>query len=110
MTQKVLRRTLSVYGFGEHNTLESFRQACKRFCFTENLLPPLPKPAKPPKAPKPPKPVKSEMAGQSETTPEAKPVRVMEPARAGLDLLHKAVAQLADDDGWARLTPSRGVS
>ena len=28
-----------VYGFGAHKTPESFRQACRRFIYTENLLP-----------------------------------------------------------------------
>src|ERR1700740_1495694 len=28
-----------VYGFGEQKTPESFRQACRRFIYTENLLP-----------------------------------------------------------------------
>lgn len=28
-----------VYGFGEQKTPESFRQACKRFIYTENLVP-----------------------------------------------------------------------
>ncbi len=29
----------AVYGFGEQKTPESFRQACKRFIYTENLVP-----------------------------------------------------------------------
>src|SRR6201997_2543390 len=28
-----------VYGFGAHKTPEAFRQACRRFIYTENLLP-----------------------------------------------------------------------
>ncbi len=31
-----------VYGFGAHKTPESFRQACRRFIYTENLLPEAP--------------------------------------------------------------------
>ncbi|ABF52103.1 hypothetical protein Sala_0380 [Sphingopyxis alaskensis RB2256] len=33
---------IDVYGFGEQKTPESFRQACRRFIYTENLLPEAP--------------------------------------------------------------------
>ncbi|MDB5403088.1 MAG: hypothetical protein QOD93_1672 [Acetobacteraceae bacterium] len=96
LAARIREQGVDVYGFGEQKTPSSFRQACKRFFYTENLLPPPPAPAKAAPPPKPAKPEKSEK-------PEAKPVRVMEPVSAGLELLHKAVVQLADDDGWARL-------
>jgi hypothetical protein len=107
LAARIREQGLSVYGFGEHKTPDSFRQACKRFFFTENLLPPPPKSPKPPKPSRAPKPAKPEKAEEPEpkpkSKPEAKPVRIMEPVGAGLELLHKAVAQLADEDGWARL-------
>jgi hypothetical protein len=90
LAARIREQGLTVYGFGEQKTPDSFRQACKRFFFAENLLPP---PPKPPKAAKPVKPPKS----------EPQPTRVIEPVNAGVELLHKAVAQLADEDGWARL-------
>jgi len=99
LAARIREQGLPVYGFGEHKTPDSFRQACKRFFFTENLLPPPPKPPKPPKpskAAKPPKATKTEQL-------ELQPVRAADPSDAGLDLLHRAVAQLADEDGWARL-------
>ena len=41
---------VDVYGFGEQKTPESFRQACRRFIYTENLLPEAPTPSEPERA------------------------------------------------------------
>ncbi|MDR3534194.1 MAG: NYN domain-containing protein [Rhodopila sp.] len=94
LAARIREQGLDVYGFGEQKTPSAFRQACKRFFYTENLLPP------PPKPPEPPRPAKTE---KPDAKPEAKPARVIEPVSAALELLRKAVAQLADEDGWARL-------
>lgn len=96
LAARIREQGVNVYGFGEQKTPTSFVQACKRFFYTETLLPP---PSKPPKPPKPPKPTKPPKAAP----PAAKPARVTRPLAEGLSLLHDAVTQFADQDGWARL-------
>jgi NYN domain len=71
-----------VYGFGAQKTPESFRQACRRFIYTENLLP--------------------------ETTASAKEQggttsRALEPASASVPMLMKAIEQIETEDGWVGL-------
>jgi hypothetical protein len=40
LAARIREQGLDVYGFGEQKTPESFRRACKRFIYNENLLPP----------------------------------------------------------------------
>lgn len=70
-----------VYGFGEQKTPESFRQACRRFIYTENLLPEA-QPAAP----------------QDEPTAKA-----LQPPSAAIPILAKAIAQMETEDGWVGL-------
>jgi uncharacterized LabA/DUF88 family protein len=69
-----------VYGFGAHKTPEAFRQACRRFVYTENLLP--------------------ETAAA--TAGEA-PAAAIQPASAAVAILTKAIAQMETEDGWVGL-------
>jgi hypothetical protein len=39
LAARIREHGIDVYGFGEQKTPESFRQACRRFVYTENLLP-----------------------------------------------------------------------
>jgi len=39
LASRIREQGINVYGFGEQKTPESFRQACHRFVYTENLLP-----------------------------------------------------------------------
>jgi hypothetical protein len=39
LASRLREQGADVYGFGEQKTPESFRQACRRFIYTENLLP-----------------------------------------------------------------------
>ena len=39
LASRVREQGLDAYGFGQRKTPEAFRQACKRFFFTENLMP-----------------------------------------------------------------------
>ena len=67
-----------VYGFGAQKTPESFRQACRRFIYTENLLP-----------------------EAAVTTPgEGAPANSLQPASAAIPFLTKAIAQMETEDGW----------
>ena len=70
-----------VYGFGTQRTPESFRQACRRFIYTENLLP------------------EAEAAAQESDGA----TRVRQPASAAIPLLSKAIAEMESEDGWIEL-------
>jgi uncharacterized LabA/DUF88 family protein len=76
---------IDVYGFGEQKTPESFRQACRRFVYTENLLAEAPR------------------ADQSDE-PKARQSKALKPPSAAIPLLNKVVAQADDDDGWVSLS------
>ena len=39
LAARIREQGVDVYGFGEQKTPESFRRACRRFVYTENLLP-----------------------------------------------------------------------
>jgi uncharacterized LabA/DUF88 family protein len=69
-----------VYGFGAQKTPESFRQACRRFVYTENLLP------------------EAEVSTPEEGSPKARPS-----ASAAVPILTKAIAQMETEDGWVGL-------
>jgi hypothetical protein len=81
LASRLREQGADVYGFGARKTPESFRQACRRFIYTENLLPQTP-------------------ATDSGTAPKSKSL----PASAALPLLKKAIAQAeTEDGGWVRL-------
>jgi len=84
LAARIREQGVDVFGFGAQKTPESFRQACRRFIYTENLLP---------EAPTPDRPVAA----------AAKP---LQPANAAVPLLTRVIAQMSDDDGWVGL---RGV-
>ena len=84
LAARIREQGVDVFGFGAQKTPESFRQACRRFIYTENLLPEAPAPDRP--AP----------AG----------TKALQPASAAVPLLTRAVAQMSDEDGWVNL---RGV-
>ncbi|MGE5149171.1 MAG: NYN domain-containing protein [Rhodospirillaceae bacterium] len=68
-----------VYGFGAHKTPEAFRQACRRFIYTENLLP------------------------EAAVTPGEAPAAATQPASAAVEILTKAIGQMETEDGWVGL-------
>ena len=47
LAARIREEGVDVYGFGEQKTPASFRQACRRFIYTENLLPQALKPSEP---------------------------------------------------------------
>jgi hypothetical protein len=72
-----------VYGFGAQKTPESFRQACRRFIYTENLL--------------------AEAVTSGADTP-SKP-KSLQPPSAAIPILEKAISQIESEDGWVMLGP-----
>ena len=82
LAARIREQGVDVYGFGEHKTPESFRQACRRFIYTENLLlPEVPAPG-----------------------PEAdKAAKPLQPPNAAISPLQKALSQLEAEEGWVNL-------
>jgi uncharacterized LabA/DUF88 family protein len=70
-----------VYGFGAQKTPESFRQACRRFVYIENLLP----------------------EAEVSTPEEGASPKARQPPSAAVPILSKAIAQMETEDGWVGL-------
>lgn len=79
LAARIREEGADVFGFGERKTPESFRNACRRFIYTENLLP-------------------AEAGGVAEV--KGPPLR---PPSKAVPILKKAIAQLDSDDGWVSL-------
>ncbi len=71
-----------VYGFSAQKTPESFRQACRRFVYTEHLLP--------------------EVAVAAPEQ-EDEPRQALQPPSAAVPILSRAIEQMESEDGWVRL-------
>lgn len=84
LAARIREQGVDVYGFGEQKTPESFRQACRRFIYTENLLPEAPAPDEPER-------------------PDQRPKSVTRPPSLAVPLIRRAIAQLEGDDGWVAL-------
>jgi uncharacterized LabA/DUF88 family protein len=82
LASRIREHGIDVYGFGEQKTPESFRQACHRFIYTENLLPEAPGPDR-------------------DAAPGSVP---LQPPTAAVPVLRKAVAALDDEEGWVTLS------
>ncbi len=83
LAARIREEGVDVFGFGEQKTPESFRQACRRFIYTENLLP-------------------SVETEDRETASASKPLQKPSAARP---LIEKAIAQITTEDGWVSLGP-----
>lgn len=84
LAARIREQGVDVYGFGEQKTPESFRQACRRFIYTENLLPEAPAPDEPER-------------------PDARPASVTRPVAVVVPLIRTAISQLDDEEGWVSL-------
>ena len=80
LASRIREQGVDVFGFGEQKTPESFRQACRRFVYTENLVAPVTNSQDAAAAPKP-----------------------LQPASAATPLIKKAITQLESEDGWVTL-------
>lgn len=90
LAARIREHGLDVFGFGEAKTPKSFRQACKRFVLTENLLS-KPQPAT--------TIVSSKAVPGSASTTSAAPRKPSEATA----LIRRAIAQLEDEEGWVHL-------
>lgn len=85
LAARIREQGLDVYGFGEQKTPESFRRACKRFIYTENLLPQSNGPVT----------AGAEAGGNGAVGGSSK-----RPPTAAIPHIHTALSQLDDVDGW----------
>ncbi|MBB4064408.1 NYN domain-containing protein [Gellertiella hungarica] len=81
LASRIREQGVDVFGFGEQKTPESFRQACRRFIYTENLHSGL---------------------ADSDQKPPATP---LQPPSAAIPILRRVIAQLETEDGWVQLGP-----
>ena len=81
LASRLREQGADVYGFGEQKTPESFRQACRRFIYTENLLP----------------------EAQVVAPEEGPSPKALEPPSAAIAILNKAIEQMETEDGWVGL-------
>jgi hypothetical protein len=82
LASRLREQGADVYGFGAQKTPESFRQACRRFIYTENLVP---------------EPPASEFATASKS-------KSLQPPSAAIPILKKAISQTESEDGWVSLS------
>lgn len=81
LAARIREQGIDVFGFGEQKTPESFRQACRRFVYTENLLTSAP-------------------ANEPEAAPSAKS---LQQPLAAVPILRKVIDQMESEDGWVPL-------
>ena len=81
LASRLREQGADVYGFGTQKTPESFRQACRRFIYTENLVP---------------------QAASVSSNPAASP-KALHPPSAAIPILQKAISQIESEDGWVLL-------
>jgi uncharacterized LabA/DUF88 family protein len=81
LASRLREQGADVYGFGTQRTPESFRQACRRFIYTENLLP------------------------EAQPIAPGAPLQIepLQPPSAAIPLLKKAMAQVDSEGGWVSL-------
>lgn len=81
LAARIREQGIDVFGFGEQKTPESFRQACRRFIYTENLL---------------------AGAGKDEQD-AASAAKSLQPVSAAVPLIKKVLAQEETEEGWVNL-------
>lgn len=81
LAARIREQGVDVFGFGEQKTPESFRQACRRFVYTENL-------------------VAVPEATVQNAAPSKKPLL---PLTAATPILARVIDQMESEDGWVSL-------
>ncbi|MEZ2332292.1 NYN domain-containing protein [Mesorhizobium sp. RCC_202] len=80
LAARIREQGVDVFGFGEQKTPESFRQACRRFVYTENLL--------------------HGLGNAQDAAPATKPLQT---PTAATPILKKVIGQMESEDGWVLL-------
>ena len=80
LAARIREHGVDVFGFGAQKTPESFRQACRRFFYTENLL-----------------------GGTANTQDAASKSQPLQPPDAATPMIKKVIAQMESEDGWVDL-------
>jgi uncharacterized LabA/DUF88 family protein len=81
LAARIREQGVDVFGFGEQKTPESFRQACRRFIYTENLLP----------------------GGAKDGQAIASADKPLQPASTAVPLIKRVLLQEDSEDGWVNL-------
>ncbi|MBD9497309.1 NYN domain-containing protein [Ensifer sp. ENS01] len=81
LAARIREQGVDVFGFGEQKTPESFRQACRRFIYTENLLP-----------------AATANGGDASSTSKS-----LQPPSAATPIIKKVIGQMETEDGWVPL-------
>jgi uncharacterized LabA/DUF88 family protein len=79
LASRIRENGIDVFGFGAQKTPESFRQACRRFIYTENLLP------------------------HEATNSDKQAGKPLQPPSAATAILERVIAQMESEDGWVSL-------
>ena len=80
LAARIREHGVDVFGFGEQKTPESFRQACRKFVYTENLR------------------------GGATITPDATVrAKSLQPPEAATPIIKKVITQMESEDGWVTL-------
>ncbi|QLH72959.1 NYN domain-containing protein [Rhodopseudomonas palustris] len=80
LASRIREQGVDVFGFGEQKTPESFRQACRRFVYTENLI-----------------------AGATDSKGTASPAKPLQPPSAATPIIERVIKQMESEDGWVSL-------
>ncbi|MBV9483474.1 MAG: NYN domain-containing protein, partial [Acidobacteria bacterium] len=80
LAARIREQGVDVFGFGEQKTPESFRQACRRFVYTENLL-----------------------AGAANSQDAGSASKPLQPPSAATPIIMRVIAQIETEDGWVPL-------
>ena len=81
LAARIREQGVDVFGFGEQKTPESFRQACRRFIYTENLI-------------------TQEPSSGAELPAKT---NALQPASAAAAIIRRVMAQMESEDGWLPL-------
>jgi uncharacterized LabA/DUF88 family protein len=81
LAARIREQGIDVFGFGEQKTPESFRQACRKFVYTENLL-------------------ATTHTNSGDTSRATNP---LQSPSAATPVISKVIAQMESEDGWVPL-------
>ncbi len=80
LASRIREQGVDVFGFGEQKTPESFRQACRRFIYTENI------------------------GIQPVVEGDAKSASLLKPPSAAVPIIKRVLADIDSEDGWIALS------